>query len=95
MREKFLLPLGLGVKSYTSLHRLSHGDSFAKHHNESVRKNMKLAMYLCGDELRGEWQIRKGKAAERHVLGGFDDGLCLAVEESGDVAEVASSVSVW
>ena len=37
----------------------------------------------------------EGKAAERHVLGGFDDGLCLAVEESGDVAEVASSVSVW
>jgi hypothetical protein len=27
--EKFLLPLAFGVKSYTSLQRLSHGDSLA------------------------------------------------------------------
>ncbi len=56
---------------------------------------MKVVIYLCRNKLRGEWQIREGKAAEGHVLGGFDDGLCLAVEEGGHVAQVASSVSGW
>jgi len=47
---------------------------------------------LCRHKLRGERQVGEREAAERDVLGGFYDGLGLAVEQGGHVGQVSSAV---
>ena len=47
---------------------------------------------LCRHKLRGERQVGEREAAERDVLGGFYDGLGLAVEQGGHVGQVSGAV---